>query len=303
MQAGMRIAAALAAGVALAGIARAEVLEMTGEFPANYREASMARSVAIDRIGGQDGPALALAIERALQGTHFDVLAGRTGRATAEASIAGAVSTDVNERPYKKTEKRCTAKDDKGKCTKEEKVEVPCRVRTIDVGADLRMAREADGRIVYSANKPFHDETRWCEKERPWRTVEQAVSAGLGEIAGSVRLDIAARTETYRIRVLEGTKGMPRDVADRFKALVKLTKRDPAGACAGWAAMSGAVPEHPSIAFNVALCAEQAGAYERAVTLYGRAAALGADEAREGQDRATRLIAGRDDARARARRG
>ena len=59
---------------------------------------------------------------------------------------------------------------------------------------------------------------------------------------------------------------------------------------------------HPSLLFNLGLCAEQRGDYEKALGLYQDAALAGANEGREGFARATRLVAGRADAQERAKR-
>lgn len=294
----------LAAGVAVAaaGIARAEVLEITGEFAAPNREASLLHSISVDRMSGQDGPALGRAIEQGLSGTHFELLGGRTGRDTAEGSLSGGVTSGVDESSYTRREKKCTAKDANGKCTKEENVEVRCRKRVINVNVDLRMVRNSDGRIVYSASKPWRNESSWCGNDRPSATVEDLIAGAVRDIGYSVRGDIAPRVDTYRIRVRESDKGMSKDQGKRFKELVKLTKRDARAACAGWAAMRAELPNHPSLLFNLGLCAEQAGKYEEAQALYQDAARAGAREGEEGYGRVQQLIAGREDARERARR-
>lgn len=301
----MRRILGLAAVALCAGAAWGEVIEVTGEFPASSREASMLGSIAVERIGGQDGAALGIAIERALAGTHFEVLAGRTGRDTAAGGISGAVSTSVDETGFKKKEKQCTSKDKDGKCLKEEQVEVACRRRVIAISADLRVVRNSDGRIVYSDTKRSNDETSWCRNERPGRTTEDVIAGALQGIASGFRMEIAPHVDTYRIRLLEGTKGMPKDAAKQFKALVTLSKRDPRGACAGWEAMDRTLPGNASILFNLGLCAEQRGDYDGALARYRAAQPLiggRGGEAADGADRVQRLIAGRADAVERKRR-
>jgi hypothetical protein len=301
----MRGILGLFAAALTVGTAQAEVIEITGEFPASNREASMLGSVAVERIAGQDGPALAIAIERALSGTHFEVLAGRTGRDTAEGGISGAVSTGVEETPFKKKEKQCTSKDKEGKCLKEEQVEINCRRRVITISADLRVVRNGDGRILYSDTRRSSDDVSWCKNERPARSAEDVISAGLQGIAAGFRMEIAPHVETYRIRVRESSKGMPKDAAKQFKALVTLTKRDPRAACAGWDAMYRQIPGNASVVFNLGLCAEQRADYDAALALYREAQPLiggRGGEAADGADRAMRLIAGRKDAAERARR-
>jgi hypothetical protein len=293
--------AAMAITATVAGLAHAEVLRLTGEFPARYREASMLHSLSIDRFDGQDGIALANAIERAMSDTHFQLLGGRTGRNNADASLSGAVVTGVEENPFKKKEVRCVERDKDRKCIKEAEVEVRCRSRMVNLRADLRMVRNEDGRVVYSGSKPFREETSWCEGGNPNRSVEETIQAAIQQIASSVRYDIAPSVRTYDIRVREGAKGLSKDQAKRFKDLIKRTKRDQRGACAGWDAMQGEVQAHPSLLFNRGLCAEQRGDYEGALALYRQASQYGASEGGEGASRASQLIAGREDAQARRR--
>lgn len=300
-----------AAAMVLPGVAAAEVVQITGEFPAQYREASFLRSIAVERIAGQDGPVMALALERALaipddDGTvYFEVLAGRTGRNAADGGISGVVTTDVQESRYTRKDKKCVERDANKKCVKEEETETPCRRRVIGVNADLRIVRNSDGRIVYSTSRPFRDETSWCAGENPNRSTETAISDMIHGLAGGLRDQIAPDVRTYRIRVRESTKGLPKDAAKQFKALVKQSQRDLRGACAGWQAMNQANPGHASVVFDLGLCAEQRGDYEGAATLYQEAYRLiggDGDEARVGLDRARQLIAGRADAAERGRR-
>lgn len=297
-----RKALLLAGALAWTGFAQAEVLEVTGEFPANNREASFLESVSVDRFGGSDGAALQIAIERALGGSQFELLGGRAGRETAEGSISGSINSGVDESSFTKKEKQCVSKDDKGKCLKEEQVEVRCKRRIIDVKADIRIVRNTDGRILYSQPKPFREEVEWCRGGNPGRTTEDVIEGAIRDIAGSVRGDLVPHVDTYKIRVREGTKGLSKEAATRFKDLVKLTKRDAGGACRGWEAMQAEAAGHPSLVFNLGLCAEQRGEYEKAVALYQDAIRAGANEGREGAERATRLIAGREDAQERAKR-
>lgn len=282
--------------------ARAEIVEITGEFPAAYREASFLESVHVGRLGGQDGPALALAIERALTNTQFAVIGGRAGRDTAEGELSGVVTTGVDESRYSKKEKKCVEKDADKKCIREEQVDVPCRRRVINLTADLRLVRNGDGRILYSRAYPFRDEISWCEGGSPGRTIEDTVSGAIRNVAQGVRSDIAPSVETYRIRLRESTKGMDKDMAKAFKALIKSSQRNLADACGQWTAMNQAAPGNPSLTYNLGLCAEQRGDYQAALALFQDASRAGASEGRTSAERAERLIAGKQDAAERAKR-
>lgn len=124
-------------------------------------------------------------------------------------------------------------------------------------------------------------------------------------IAGEVRRDIAPVVETYSIRFRESTKGLPKELNRPFKDIVRQTQRDLRSACASWAAMDAQAPNHPSITFDLGLCAEAEGEYRRALDLYRRAAPLiggRSNEAVTGYERIDRLIAAQADDAARRRR-
>lgn len=299
--------AVLAAAVCVPGLASAETATMNGVFAAPYREAAMLGSIAVERISGQDGQALVFALERALSGGngHFEIVGGRTGRDIADGGLAGVVTTSVNENPYTRKDKKCVQYDavDKKKCVKEEQVEVRCRRRVVDVSADLRLVRNSDGRIVYSATKPYREEASWCQGENVNRSVDDVVAQAVRTIADQVRGDITPNYTTYRIRFRESTKGLSKDLAKQFKALIKLTQRDLRAACSGFETMAQSAAQ-ASVTFNLGLCAEARGDYDAALGYYNAAMPLiggRGGEASEGIGRVERLAIGRADAAERDR--
>ncbi|MDK2770080.1 MAG: hypothetical protein KYX69_20465 [Sphingomonas sp.] len=308
----MPIRAGIAVAVAslLATTAHAESVRMTGRFAAPYRDAAMLDSLRVGRIGGEDGMQLALAIERALgrpdiEGrTHFDLVGGRGG--DADGLLNGNVVTGVQETKFKRKEKECVEREGgkrDGKCLREEEVEKDCTRRVINVNADLRMT-DIGNRVVYSVSHPRRDEASWCRGQTPPRTTEEAIRGMIIDIAEAVRRDIVPSVELYSIRFRESTRGLPKPLERPFKDIVKQTQRDLPAACAAWAAMDAQAPNHPSITFDLGLCAESAGDYDKALVLYRRAAPLigrGTNEATAGAERIARLIAGRDDEAARRR--
>lgn len=302
-----------AAGVT-AQPAFAEAVKMTGKFAAPYREAALLDSLGIDRFNGRDGRQLEMAIERALSEPdiegrpHFDLIAAFGGGQGPDGVLSGAVTSGVQESRFKQKQKRCVEREggkDSGKCLREAEVEVDCTRRVVNVNADLRLARTTDGRIIYTAAKPKRDEISWCRGDDPARTVEESVRGMIEGIASEVRRDIAPVVETYSIRFRESTKGLAKELNRPFKDIVRQTQRDLRGACAAWKVMDGQAPNHPSITFDLGLCAEAAGDYHEALDLYRRAAPLigtGGNEAVTGAERVGRLIAAQADDAARGRR-
>lgn len=292
----------------------AEAVQMTGKFAPPYRDAAMLDSLGIDRFNGRDGRQLEMAIERALSQPdaegrpHFDLIAAFGGGRGPDGVLSGAVTSGVQESRYKQKQKRCVEREggrDSGKCLREAEVEVDCTRRVVNVGADLRLVRTADGRVIYTVDKPKRDEISWCRGDEPSRTVEESVRGMIQTIAGEVRRDIAPVVETYSIRFRESTKGLSKELTRPFKDIVRQTQRDLRGACAAWEAMDRQAPNHPSITFDLGLCAEAAGEYREAQDLYRRAASLiggSGNEAVTGYERVDRLIAAQADDAARGRR-
>ena len=301
--------AALAA-MSWAGSAAAESVRLTGKFAAGHREAAQLRSLGIDRFAGRDGGALEMAIERSLAQPdidgrpHFEMVGAFGGVPGPEGVLSGNVSSGVQENRFKRKEKQCVEKDGNGKCLREAEVEIDCTRRVIDLNADLRLVRRGDGRVVYSTAKPRRDESSWCRGQNPQRTVEEAVRGMILDIAGEVRRDIAPRIEDYSVRFRESTSGLPKEFNRPFKDIVKQTQRDLRGACAAWTAMDAQAPNHPSIVFDLGLCAEASGDLPAALALYRRAATLigrGTNEATAGADRVSSLMAAQEDDAARRR--
>lgn len=306
--------AMLAVAMTAAGPACAESVQMKGKFAPPHREAGLLDSLGIDRFNGRDGRQLEMAIERALSQPdvdgrpHFDLIAAFGGGRGPDGVLSGTVTSGVEDNRYREKRKRCVEREggkDSGKCLREAEVEVDCTRRVVNVTADLRLTRASDGRIVYSAAKPRRDETSWCRGDSPSRTEEETVRSLILDIAGSVRRDIAPVVETYSIRFRESTKGLPKELNRPFKDIVKLTQRNLPVACASWATMSAQALDHPSITFDLGLCAEAEGEYRRALDLYRRAAQLiggSGNEGITGYERVGRLIAAQEDDAARERR-
>ncbi len=287
------------AGLCLgSGAAWAESAQMRGKFPANVREADLLENVVVDRFNGRDARQFETALEQAI-----GVPAGRP-----DGVLTGGVTTGVEESKYQGSEERCVEwKDGKedGTCTKRAKVDVPCFRRVINLTVSVRLMRAADNMPLWSDNKPSRDETTWCQGKAPWRTTEEAVSAMITDLAQKVRLDVRPRWEVYKVRFRESRDGMPKDIGNEFKAIVKLSNSDVTTACRQWADLNGRLPNHPSVLYNLGVCAEAAGGFADAQTFYRSAQAAlpkRSSEMAESEDRVGRLMIARADDAERSRR-
>ena len=303
-----------ASGLALAGLigataAWAETITLTGRFPADYREPSFLKRLGVDRIDGPDGGALGYALERALtnRGHHAVVALDRRsgGGDAVDGVLSGLVTIEINELRITEERENCVEKrkDTNGKeeCVRKEKTTVYCRKRTIDLTADLRIARSTDGRIAYSTRKPRHNEVSWCPGQAAPGAVDAVVRGMTDSIAAETAREIAPRTERYTPRFYESRDGMPKEMHARFKDAIRATQRDLPGACRTLAELDAQAP-HFALAFDTGICAEARGDYEAAIDAYRRAATLRPRDTTDfdaSADRVRKLIVQRDDERAR----
>jgi hypothetical protein len=292
----------LVAGLCALGIgsaAWAENVEMTGKFPASVRESNLLDVIVVGRFNGRDGRQVETALEQAI-----GVPGGQPN-----GTLSGGATTGVEENRYQGSEERCVEwekGDQKGKCTKRARFPVPCTRRVVTVTVSLRLIRTVDNLSIWADNKIGRDETSWCGGQYPPRTAEQSVSNLIRDIATKVRFEVRPYTQTYKVRFREDRDGMPKDVGNQFKAVVKQSQRDPGGACRSWALLNNQLPNNPSILYDLAVCAEFAGDYRAAMDGYRAAqTALGKrnSDMVESIDRVQRLtIARADDAEIARRR-
>lgn len=291
------IALAIAGLCAGSGAAWAESAQMRGKFPANVREADLLENVVVDRFNGRDGRQFEAALEQAI-----GVPAGRP-----DGVLSGSVTTGVEESKYRGSEERCVEwKDGKrdGTCTKRAKVDLSCMRRVINLTVSVRLLRATDNMPVWSNNKPARDETTWCQGKALWRTTEEAVSAMITDLAQKIRLDVRPRWETYKVRFREDRDGMPKDIGNAFKDIVKLSNRDVTSACRQWVDLNGRLPDHPSVLYNLGVCAEASGSYADAQSFYRSAQAAlpkRSSDMADSADRVARLMIARADDEERAR--
>lgn len=293
--------------IAAATVASAETVALTGRFPADYREPSFLKRMGVDRIDGPDGGGLGFALERALANRgHYSVVV-LNGRASGDVDglLSGLVTTEISELRTTEERENCLEKkkDNFGKeeCVRKEKTTIYCRKRTIDLIADVRIARAADGRVAYSSRKPRHNEVKWCPGQSAPGAVDGTVRSMTDSIADEIAREISPRTERYDLRFYESRDAMPKEMHTRFKDAIRATQRDLPGACRELEAMEAAAPQF-AIAYDVGICAEARGDYEAAIDAYRRAATLRPRDTADfdsATDRVRKLIVQRDDERAR----
>lgn len=269
----------IVAGLGWAGTAQAETLTIDALYPARDRDAAQVGSLVVERFGGRDGRELSFALEGELTEVnvygqpYFRVVAERSS-APADAVLSGIATAQVQNQPVEENRKQCVERDGNNKCTREEQVKIRCDRRIVSLNPSLRMARIDDGAILYQRQIYKSDQVVICPDRQPGRSLPDTVSLLAEQVADEVRADIAPVFRSDAIRVLEGRKGLDKDQSNRFKDALKATFRNPQAACDIWQALDSEVPGQSSVVFNLALCAEQRGELDQALTRYRQAQTL-----------------------------
>ena len=259
--------------------AQAETLTIDALYPARDRDAAQVGSLVVERFGGRDGGELSFALEDALNEVivygqpYFRVVAERSS-APADAVLSGVATAQVQNQPVEENRKECVERDGNDKCIREEQVKIRCNRRIVSLNPSLRMARIDDGAIVYQRQLYKSDQTVICPDRQASRSLPDTVSMLVEQVADEVRGDIAPEFRSDAIRVLEGRKGLDKGQSNRFKDALKATFRNPDQACSIWQALNSEVPGQGSVVFNLALCAEQRGELDEALTRYRQAQTL-----------------------------
>ena len=286
-----RLAACIGLVLCLAAFpARAEVLVVSGIYPAGVDVAAEVGSISVDRFGGREGPALAMGVEDGLRDVYiqrkpwFAIVPVSTD---ADAVLRGTADSEVLRENTTLKRNRCVAKDGDGKCTERKDVEVDCIARTVRLRYSTRLISR-NGELIYRADDAPQEQLTYCPKDDSnVKTVDETVRQLRTRIVGSIRGALAPVEDQREFRVMESRKGLSGDASNLFRDAVKLTKSDPRAACDKWAEVERLSPGNVSVVFNLGLCAEMEDDLAAAEARYRDALSLspGRDYPSEGMQR------------------
>jgi hypothetical protein len=287
----MRLKLMIAGAAALtAASVHAETLPVEGIYAAGADAPSRAHSIAIAGFAGRGGERLAFAIDTALRGAviegrpWFELTFSEPPRGTsytydrdadpaayrggADAVMRGIAEVEWHDREDGTKEvEECVLRDDRGKCSEKKKVYVPCRTREVTLRPEVRfVARE--GELLYGMGDQLTTSRRFCKDEDDSPSVDSMVEELARQFADAVRFDLAPVQRYETIRVLESRDGMSKPDQTAFRAALKLTKTDPAGACRAFEALEASNPQSVTLQFNIGLCREGEGDLAAAAARY-----------------------------------
>lgn len=274
----------------------ATTVDIPARIPATNTEAASLRKIAVADFYGPDGDRFAYELEAALASVTFDTKpyftltdSGQRNNAdTAQRAVAygrrvgaqgvyfGQIMTaDMHRSPYETSEKRCVEWDKDKKCTRKAAFRVFCMRQNYDLTVLPSLVRVADGRVVYASHKNASASTSWCEGEPRPLSDDDLVESAMEDVLAEIRTEIAPYNTVLHATVNAYSDGLPPDSAARFDAAVRSARKgDVSDACRQWGEIDQANPGHAATVYNLGVCAETSGDYNKALTQYERARTL-----------------------------
>lgn len=131
---------------------------------------------------------------------------------------------------------------------------------------------------MFAITKTAVDSMLICPDSGEAPPVDVVLAHLVSGVANELRMQFAPLESREDIRVKEGTEGLQNNAKKKFKDAIRLTKRNVASACEGWAEVDQLVPNHAPTLFNLGLCAESRRDYNGAEGYYRRVAELNLSE-------------------------
>ncbi len=265
-----------------ASTAGAEVLPVSGIYPAGTDKAIGVETIAIESFTGSHGPSLEFDIKDKLEAVRIEGEAWfyvvPTVGDDVQAVMRGSASHEsFEERIESKEVTKCIKKDENKKCIARRTSYIPCRKLTVRLFPDIRLTA-INGQELYSYSSQQTIEKKFCEDDSKVPSVNGLLAPLRNRVTYSMRRALAPVERNEEIRVLESRKNLEKADRKPFKAAVKLTKTDIVAACEGFQALEANNPSHVSVLFNIGLCHEGEGDLETAAAYYDRALAAEPDK-------------------------
>ncbi|MEP0191287.1 MAG: hypothetical protein ABJP70_11750 [Erythrobacter sp.] len=277
----------------------AETLTVEGIYGSRVSMSGDIEVIAMENLGGNVGPDVALDLSEALGSVYivgkpyFRIvpasLVGATQVVVIDRSEGGAEQlrvdnpnapdavlrgsvrlTSQDRRVKDRVDKKCIAKDDRGKCIEREEVRTRCDEFVVRLNPRIQLIA-VDGTQLYSKTNQRSETIRYCADENADIDPDAMADKMVGELIAEIRADIAPNERREDIRIMENRKNLQRSDRNAFRAAVKLTDEDPNSACDAFEALEASNPTQVAVLFNIGLCFEGAGELVVAQEYYNRA--------------------------------
>lgn len=203
----------------------------------------------------------------------------------AEAIWSGFAESRYNVSISYETRSKCSHYRD-GKCMGYVSVSVPCEKRSLSFKASPKLTSVSTGKVIYSKIFEGNESSYACKDDSyGWRTESQLFNAAERKFLAQFRLDIAPYAEEVMLSVMskkDGTNKLSAQYLTNGIAFIKENRTEKA--CELWEKGLGETPEAISLIYNMGICSELAGNYEKAVELYEKAEDVSGRPVREISD-------------------
>ncbi len=216
---------------------------------------------------------------RSFRGGDAEIAAAlRYGRqAGVEGVYIGEVTSHDATRTSRREQRReCAQWEGFLNCERWREFTVNCYTERAVVSATPRLIGVQTGSVVYTSTVTGRAEEDWCD-DRP-RTQSQAelLTRARADAATEIRRHVAPFNDTFTVRLMTDEDGVGEAMQAPFAGGVEFGLAGRMDrACAIWQELD-ALNDHQSIAliYNLGVCAEVVGDFERATELYSRADAM-----------------------------
>lgn len=171
----------------------------------------------------------------------------------------------------RETQTRFDCVDDKCKKTRERKLN--CTVRKGTVGSLIRL-RDRSGKLLATRNSSGVATSTQCAGEQgTLLTPPEMLGQAVGELMKTVQDELAVRTLTKRVNLLNDVTGIDGANVARFKSALDFAKggRLLDRACPIFEELSESEPRSVAVYYNAGFCAQAKGDWRQAYTLYAKA--------------------------------
>jgi len=160
-----------------------------------------------------------------------------------------------------------------GACLRWRPYDVACTKRVASFACSPKLIEVSTGKILYARNLAGSADSSGCEDRRPVKGEAELLQKAREIAKSEFRKNVAPFYVTREIALMDSTDGISSSEAkDKLKnGLDYAAKQRMDRACELWGEANALSPDAPSILYNLGVCAESRGEFDKAHTLYRQA--------------------------------
>jgi len=210
--------------------------------------------------------------------------AARIGKMVgAQGIYTGAVTVNkAVDNPYTQRRQECAqrqirydkdGRSSEGPCIRWRYFNVNCTRRVANFAVSPKLIDVSTGKILYSRNLDGYADSAGCDDGRPASSEMELLEKAKGIAKMKFRVDVAPFYVTREIALMDSTDGIDSSEAkDKLKRGIDYAdKKRMDQACELWGEANRLSPNSLSLVYNLGVCAESRGEFDKAISLYRQA--------------------------------